>query len=74
MAIYNVSVRATYYDDLEIEADDKDDAYRKAIKQFNPESDNLFAIDVYGLSPWEPENGDEDYHYETSRQAELDNQ
>lgn len=73
MAIYNVSVMATYYDDLEIEADDKDEAYRKAIKQFNPESDNLFSIDVYGLSPWDPENGDEDYYHETSRQAELDN-
>lgn len=52
MAIYNVSVKATYYDDLEIEADDMDEAYKLAIKTFVPTGDNCMAIDVYGLSPW----------------------
>lgn len=49
---YNVSVRAVYYDDLEIEADDVDDAHRKAIEQFVPCGDNMLSVDVYGLSPW----------------------
>lgn len=49
---YNVSVKATYYDDLEIEADNVDEAYKLAIKTFQPCSDNMTSIDVYGLSPW----------------------
>lgn len=55
MKKYSVSVRATYYDDIEVEAEDSMEAYKKAIKQFSPNSDNLFSIDVYGLSPWEPD-------------------
>lgn len=52
---YNVSIKASYYDDLEIEADDKEHAYRIAVQTFNPCSDNCMSIDVFGLSPWEPE-------------------
>jgi len=55
MKKYSVSVRATYYDDIEVEAEDSVEAYKKAIKQFSPNSDNLFSIDVYGLSPWDTE-------------------
>lgn len=55
MPKYEVQVRATYYDDLVVEADDKEEAYRIAIKQFEPCSDNIFSVDVYGLSPWEDE-------------------
>lgn len=49
---YNVSVKASYYDDLEIEADDVDEARHKAIAAFQPCGDNLFSIDIYGLDPW----------------------
>lgn len=64
MATYNISVRATYYEDVEIEADDKDEAYRLAVQKFAPCGDNCMSIDVYGLSPWEPEgdpNADDRY-------------
>lgn len=72
MKTYSVSVKATYYDDLEIIADDKDEAYRKAIEYFKPCGDNCMSIDVFGLSPWEPENNDEDYAHEQHRQREID--
>ena len=55
MTTYSVSIRATYYEDVEIEADDKDEAYRIAVQTFEPCGDNCLSIDVYGLSPWEPE-------------------
>lgn len=57
MPIYEVSVRATYYEDVQIEADDKDEAYKIAMQTFEPNSDNCMSIDVFGLSPWE-EDGD----------------
>ena len=52
MPTYNVSIKASYYDDLEIEADDVDDARRKAVAAFKPCGDNMFSIDVFGLDPW----------------------
>jgi len=52
MPKYEVQVRATYYDDLVVEADDIDEAYKVAIRDFKPIPDCLFSIDVYGLSPW----------------------
>jgi len=72
--IYSVSVRATYYDDMEIEADSKEEAYKLAVQTFEPTGDNCMGIDVYGLSPWEPVDGREDYEYETARQREIDNE
>lgn len=62
MAIYKVSVKASYYDDLEIEADDEDDARRKAMKEFVPTSDNMFSIDIYGLDPWTLSSLEDDPH------------
>lgn len=56
--IYQVSIKASYYDDLEIEADDVDDARRKAIAEFQPCGDNMFSIDIFGLSPWDFDSGD----------------
>lgn len=55
MPKYEVQVKASYYDELVIEADSKKEAYRIAVQEFKPTSDNLFSIDVYGLSPWEPD-------------------
>ena len=52
MTKYQVQVKASYYDELEIEADDVDEAYRVAIQTFKPCGDNMFSIDVYGLDPW----------------------
>jgi hypothetical protein len=72
MPTYNVSVKASYYDDLEIEADDLDDARRKAIQSFSPCPDNLFSIDIYGLSPWDPKDQLEDIKHEEYRQREVD--
>lgn len=62
MAIYKVSVKASYYDDLEIEADDVDDARRKATELFIPHGDNMLTIDIYGLDPWTLSSLDEDPH------------
>ena len=59
---YKVSVKASYYDDLEIEADDVDDARRKAIAAFQPCGDNLFSIDIYGLDPWTLSSLEDDPH------------
>jgi len=72
MPTYNVSVRATYYDDLQIEADSKEKAYELAVKSFEPTGDNCMSIDVFGLSPWAPENNDEDVAHEQQRQREID--
>ncbi len=57
---YKVSIKASYYDDLEIEADDVDEARHKAIAAFQPCGDNLFSIDIYGLDPWTLGAEDED--------------
>jgi hypothetical protein len=62
VTIYKVSVKASYYDDLEIDADDVDDARRKAMAAFQPCGDNMFSIDVYGLDPWTLSALDEDPH------------
>ena len=59
---YTVSVKASYYDDLEIEADNVDDARRKAIAEFQPSGDNMLGIDVYGLDPWTLSSLDDDPH------------
>ena len=72
MTKYQVSVKGTYYEDLEIEADDHDDAYRKAIAAFVPCSDNCMSIDVYGLSPWDGGDEGDPHAYDKYRQAEID--
>jgi len=72
MPTYNVSVRATYYDDMQIEADSKEKAYELAVKSFEPTGDNCMSIDIFGLSPWTPEDNNEDHAYEQYRQREID--
>lgn len=52
-----VTVKAVYHEEMEVEGWDVDEAYRNALKDFKPCPDNLFSIDVYGLSPWD--GGDE---------------
>ena len=71
---YTVTVRATYVRELEIEAEDDVAARLEAIRAFEPEPDDLFSLDVFGLDPWRPIDGREDYEYETYRQMEIDNE
>ncbi len=74
MTTYTVSVRATYYDDLTIVADSKEEAYKLAVQSFEPTGDNCMSIDVFGLSPWEPDNNDEDCAHEQQKQRGIDNE
>lgn len=71
---YTLTVRATYVRELEIEAEDDVAARLEAIRAFEPEPDDLFSLDVFGLDPWRPIDGREDYEYETYRQMEIDNE
>ena len=71
---YTVTVKAVYIREMEIEADDDISARHVAIAEFEPEGDDMFSIDVFGLDPWQPTNNDEDYAYETARQQEIDNE
>jgi len=67
-----VTVKAVYMEELEVEGCDVDEAYRAALNDFKPCSDNMFSIDVYGLSPWDGgDEGDPDA-YDKYRQAEID--
>ena len=72
MTIYSVSVRANYYEDIEIEADSQEEAYKLAVQTFEPCGDNCMSIDVYGLSPWEPDSPLEDILHDQYKQRELD--
>lgn len=49
---YTVTVRATYVREMEVEADDELSARHLAVSQFEPDGDDLFSIDVFGLDPW----------------------
>lgn len=69
---YAVSVKASYYEDMEIDADNAEDAYKEAIKAFVPTSDNCFSIDVLGLSPWDLGDEGDPHAYDKYRQAEID--
>lgn len=71
---YTVTVKIAYVQEVEIDADDVDDARRTAIDQFDPAEAEVFSVDVYGLDPWQPTNNDEDYAHETARQREIDNE
>ena len=74
MKSYTVTIRAVYVREMEIEAEDEVSARHLAIMQFEPEGDDLFSLDVFGLDPWRPIDGREDYEYETYRQMEIDNE
>lgn len=71
---YEVTVRTTYIQEMTIEADDEMEAKRIAMKDFYPDPDFIFSMDVYGLDPWRPIDGREDYEYETARQSEIDDE
>lgn len=72
MPKYTVTVKAVYIQELEVEADDDLDADKVAIREFQPDSDNLFSIDVFGLSPWRPDSPLEDILRDEYVQRELD--
>lgn len=72
MPKYTVTVKAVYIQELEVEADDGLDADKVAIREFQPDSDNLFSIDVFGLSPWRPDSPLEDILRDEYVQRELD--
>ena len=69
---YTVTVKAVYIQEVEIEADDDMAAESLAIRAFEPDSDSLFSIDVFGLSPWRPDSPLEDILHDEYRQRELD--
>ena len=74
MKSYTVTIRAVYVREMEIEADDEVSARHLAITEFEPDGDDLFSIDVFGLDPWRPIDDREDYEYEQQRQKELDDE
>ena len=74
MTKYIVTVRATYVREMEIEADDEVAARHIAIGEFEPDGDDLFSIDVFGLDPWRPIDDREDREYEAYRQEKLDHE
>lgn len=74
MTKYTVTVRAVYVCEMEVEADDELSAKAVAIQQFEPEGDDLFSIDVFGLDPWRPIDDAEDRAYEQYKQQEIDNE
>ena len=69
---YTVTVKAVYTQEMDVFAGDEVEARQIAIADFKPDGDNLFSLDVYGLDPWRPIDGREDYEYEQHRQRELD--
>lgn len=71
---YDITVRATYIREMTIEADDEIEAKRIAIEMFNPDSDSVFSMDVFGLDPWRPIDDSEDRLYEQHRQQEIDDE
>lgn len=71
---YTVTVRATYVREMEIEADDEVSARHLAITEFEPDGDDLFSIDVFGLDPWRPTDGEEDVKHDQWKQQEIDNE
>ena len=57
---YTVTVKAMYWEEIEVEADDAVEAYKVAVQQFKPTGDNMEYIDVFGLDPWTLSLQDED--------------
>ena len=74
MTKYMVTVRTTYVQEMEIEACDEIEAKQIAMKEFYPDPDFIFSMDVFGLDPWRPIDDAEDRAYEKCRQEELDNE
>ena len=72
MKTYTVTVKAVYVQEVDIEAEDEQIAERLAMRQFEPDADSLFSIDVFGLSPWRPDSPLEDILHDQYRQRELD--
>lgn len=59
MPRYEVSIKASYYDDIVVEANSPAEARKKAFAKFKPTKDNNISVDIYGDSPWSPDD-DED--------------
>ena len=74
MPKFEITIRATYIQEYEIEAEDDIEARLLAAKQFTPDSDCITSMDIFGLDPWLPTDGREDYEYETKRQREIDDE
>lgn len=74
MSKYTVTIRAVYVQEVDIYAEDEIAAKSNALKEFEPDPDQLFSIDVFGLDPWQPTDSREDYEYETYRQKEIDDE
>lgn len=71
---YTVTIRATYIQELEIEAEDYLAAKVNAIKEYEPDPEALFSIDAFGVEPCAFMDGREDYEYEQQKQKELDDE
>ena len=71
---FDITIRATYIQEYEIEAANDMEARVLAAKQFTPDPDCITSMDVFGLDPWLPIDGREDYEYETKRQREIDDE
>lgn len=69
---YTVTVKKSYVQEIDVYADDVDDARRAALEHFDPKDADVFSVDVFGLDPWTlGEEGDPNAH-DKYRQAELD--
>ena len=55
MPKYEISIKASYYDDIVVEAADAAEARKKAVAKFKPTWDNNISVDIYGGSPWSPD-------------------
>jgi len=72
MSKYTVTVKMSFVQEMEILADDADDARRMAVLMFDPNDAEVFSVDVYGVDLWDDNR--EDYEYETARQKEIDDE
>lgn len=72
MPKYEITIRATYIQEYEIEAADDMEARVIAAKQFTPDPECMTSMDIFGLDPWLPTDGREDYEHEQHRQREID--
>ena len=71
---YEITVRTTYIQEMVIEADDEIEAKKIAMKEFYPDPDFIFSMDVFGLDPWRPIDDSEDRAFEQQRQKEIDDE
>lgn len=51
---HELTIRATYLQEMVVEADDEQEAKVIAMREFKPHPDYLASIDVFGPDPWQP--------------------